>query len=121
MILARAVKAFLAGILTVAFLSFPPTALTPPVHAEMKHGEGTASQGCLAGCASNSGPGIYVDVSNRQHPGENQDKDTEPEQEPYFTQFLKFYAPQKLAARYTYGASVLRPPDLVLLYAAFRN
>jgi hypothetical protein len=117
--LVRLAKGFFAGLLTVALLSVAPASLTPPAHAEMNHGEGTASQGCAAGCMNN-GPGVQIAISNHRNE-EKQDKEPVAKEEPYYTQFFQFEVPRKLTSQYIYGASILRPPDLVILYANYRS
>lgn len=119
MILSRTIKGFFAGLLTVAVLTIAPTGLTPPAHAEMNHDGGAASQGCLSGCMNNS-PGQFVNISN-QRPEEEQNEDPKYQPEPYYLQFTHFYVPQKLTSQTNEAAYILRPPDLVKLYATYRD
>jgi hypothetical protein len=117
MILSRAIKGFLAGLMTVAVLTIAPSGLTPPAHAEMNHGG--FNQGCLAGCMNGnpSQPGI----ASTQNPEEEQNRKPAQQPEPYYLQFVQLQPPQKLVSQTKEAAYILRPPDLVKLYSTYRN
>lgn len=118
MILSRVIRGFLAGLMTVAVLTIAPTGLTPPAHAEMNHGG--FDQGCLAGCM-NSGNPSQPGIASTQNPEEEQTRKPTRQPEPYYLQFVLFQAPQKLVSQTNEAAYILRPPDLVKLYATYRN
>lgn len=117
MIFSHIFKGFLAGLLTVALLAIAPTGLTPPAHAEMNHG--ALDQGCLSGCMNNS-PSQPPALSNQRPEGE-QNEAPKYRLGPYYLQFNYFYAPRELTSQTNEPAYVLRPPDLVKLYATYRN
>jgi hypothetical protein len=111
-------EGFAAGLLVVALLTATPVSLTPSAHAEMDHDQGTAWRGCLTGCAK-SGPGVQTVISN-QRGYEKQDKGPVVKDKPYYALFFQFQVPRELKPQYAYGAPILRPPDLVILYANYR-
>lgn len=117
MMLSRVIRGFLAGLMAVAVLTIAPSGLTPPAHAEMNHGG--LDQGCLAGCMNSnpSQPGI----ASTQSPEEEQNRKPAQQPEPYYLQFVQFQPPQKLVSQTNEAAYILRPPDLVKLYATYRN
>jgi len=77
----------------------------------------TNTSGLCPGACGNSAS-VAKDV--QKSPDRKQEKDPEPpEQLPLYAQNTQFPEPQKPASNLIYG-SLIRPPDLVKLYANFR-
>lgn len=91
------------------------------VHAQgipMDHDMSGPSSSAKNCCGSSSSVATLKEEENL--PFYEQDDEPEPPQVPYFTEFNVFTVPRKLASSYLGGERVLRPPDLVILYANFR-
>lgn len=111
------VKVLVAGLLVIAALTIAPISLSPAGHAEMAHA--SLSQNCLFGCPN--GGLVQLGITSSQNYQDDQNKKAGGQPGPYYLAFAQFYVPRKLISQIDYFGHVLRPPDLVKLFANFRD
>ncbi len=89
------------------------------IHAmDMSHDMGNMRKSTTNCCTSPS-PSVILDQQQKT-PDRDVEEDLKPQQVPYYAQFQRLDVQNKPFKINTYGASLLRPPDLVVLYMNFR-
>jgi hypothetical protein len=76
---------------------------------------------CAKICAVNNVALSDVSSTLSQREKQKEPDEQKPQKEPYYAQFYRLFIPHRLAATSKGSADLLRPPDLVKLYARYRN
>ena len=115
MVSLRVLRNILTSIFIAAVFISALAGLAQPAHAKMTHD--TLEQKCLSGCAGNNFYQQSIIFSQTYEQDQNKPPSELPQ--PYYRLFASFYTQKPTL--HTHAPRTLRPPDLVKLYANYRN